>query len=354
VFSIRFFRIYDIGDEIDLLSLERDLAASTPTSRSRFKRVRPESITIDEPPLLVRLQGAAISTPLGTWTLSAMAKVFDFGAVSISLVLEDRDAPVTALEAAALHFAAHEELSPHFEQAFSELRELLLPHLGPRPIDAEFYDDYTIYLAEREDPAIDQAAILLGEKAGFSRAVREDTLRHTFSYYPDEKAVLSWNGAILFSPDPPLDLIELIEYAAVQVLELRFYERELSRQMEKMYDDIENADRQWWISRSFHYRALMKVLMSEQAEVSEVIEDVNNLIKVTEDVYYARVYAAALQVLRSGQWTDSVNRKLGTIRENYRMLSDEVNIQHAHFLEWIVILLIAFEIVVFLLPVPGH
>jgi len=49
-----------------------------------------------------------------------------------------------------------------------------------------------------------------------------------------------------------------------------------------------------------------------------------------------------------------VNRKLATIRETYRMLSDEVNIQHAHFLEWIVILLIAFEIVIFLLPVAGH
>ncbi|HOT02869.1 MAG TPA: hypothetical protein PK069_01660 [Methanolinea sp.] len=354
MFSIRFFRIYDIGDEVDLRCLERELAASTPTSRSRFNRVRPASITIAEPPLLVRLQGSTISTPRGTRTLSAMAKVFDFGAISICLCLVDQEAPSTALEEAALHFAAHEGLSPHFERALSELREVLRPVLGERPIDAEFYEEYTIYQADREDPGIDQVAILLGEKGGFSQGVREDTLRHTFSYYPDEKAVLSWNGTILFSPDPLLDLIELIEYAAVQVLELRFYERELSRQMERMYDDIENADRQWWISRSFKYRALMKALMSEQAEVSEVIEDVNNLIKVTEDVYYARVYAAALQVLRSGQWTDSVNRKLATIRETYRMLSDEVNIQHAHFLEWIIILLIAFEIVIFLLPVAGH
>ncbi len=354
MYAIRFYRIYDIGDEIGLPLLERDLAASMPISRSQFHRVRPTSITIKEPPLLVRLQGAQIRTPRGDMALAAVARVYDFGAVSICLTLEEMDAPARALEEVALAFAAHEGLSLHFERALADLMEILRPHIGDRPVDPDFYDEYTIYLAEREDPALDQVAILLGENAGFSQAVRDDTLRHTFSYYPEEKAVLSWNGAILFSPDPPLDLIELIEYAAVQVLELRFYERELSRQMERMYDDIENADRQWWISRSFHYRALMKGLMSEQAEVSEVIEDVNNLIKVTEDVYYARVYAAALQVLRSGQWTDSVNRKLATIRETYRMLSDEVNIQHAHFLEWIVILLIAFEIVIFLLPVAGH
>ncbi len=354
MYAIRFFRIYDIGDEVRLGSLEQDLAASMPTSRSRFHRVSPASITIDEPPILVRLQGAAIRTPTRDLPLTALAKVFDFGAISICLCLEDREAPAAVLEEVALAFAAHEGLSPHFERALSELREVLRPSLGERPIDAEFYEEYTIFHADREDPGIDQVAVLLGEKAGFSQGVREDCLRYTFSYYPDEKAVLSWGASILFSPDPPLDLIELIEYAAVQVLELRFYERELSRQMERMYDDIENAERLWWISRSFHYRALMKGLMSEQAEVSEVIEDVNNLIKVTEDVYYARVYAAALQVLRSGQWTDSVNRKLATIRETYRMLSDEVNIQHAHFLEWIIILLIAFEIVIFLLPVAGH
>jgi uncharacterized Rmd1/YagE family protein len=39
-----------------------------------------------------------------------------------------------------------------------------------------------------------------------------------------------------------------------------------------------------------------------------------------------------------------VNRKIAVIRETYAMLSDEVRIQHSNFLEWIVILLIAFEI----------
>ena len=69
---------------------------------------------------------------------------------------------------------------------------------------------------------------------------------------------------------------------------------------------------------------------------------------MTEDVYYARVYAAALKILRSGQWSESVSRKIDVIRENYSMLSDEVRIQHSNFLEWVVILLIAFEIIVML------
>jgi uncharacterized Rmd1/YagE family protein len=84
--------------------------------------------------------------------------------------------------------------------------------------------------------------------------------------------------------------------------------------------------------------------METYAEISEIIEKVNNLIKVTEDVYYARVYATALKVFRSGQWSESVTRKIEVIQENYSMLSDEVRIQHSNLLEWVIIILIALEL----------
>jgi len=129
----------------------------------------------------------------------------------------------------------------------------------------------------------------------------------------------------------------------VQVLELRYYDRELSRGMEKMYDDIEHADRLSQFRRSRKYHAIMAKQMEMYAEISEIIEKVDNLIKVTEDIYYARVYATALKVLRSGQWSESVTRKIDVIQENYSMLSDEVRIQHSNFLEWVIIILIALE-----------
>jgi hypothetical protein len=127
------------------------------------------------------------------------------------------------------------------------------------------------------------------------------------------------------------------------VLELRYYDRELTRQMEKMYDDIEHAERLWRFLRTRQFHAIMARQMETYAEISEIIEKVNNLIKVTEDVYYARVYAAALKVLRSSQWSESASRKINVIRENYSMLSDEVRIVHSNFLEWVIIVLIALE-----------
>ena len=348
MYAIRFYRIYDVGDEIDLSALEKALASSMAIARTGFVRVRPTSMTIEEPPLLLRLQPAYAEIGGTGCTFTVVSRVFDFGAMSICLILEEMDAPASALQDAAARFSGEGVLDPHFSAALLQVRTILASIVGDRSIDEDFYDDYTIYLSERLDESVDPGEILLGEKEDFSPEIRQDTLQNQLSYARDDRAILSWNGAILISPQPPSDLIELIEFAAVQVLELRFYDRELSRQMEKMYDDIEVADRLFWYSKVRQYHSLMKVLMRTQTEVSEIVEKVNNLIKITEDVYYARVYAMALKVLRSQQWTESLNRRIGIIRENYRMLSDEVDVQHSNFLEWVVIILIAFEVALFL------
>lgn len=349
-YAIRFYRIYDIGEETDLSSLENALARSMVIARASFVRVRPASMTIAEPPLLIRLPPVSVQHGTDTFTCFVSVRIFDFGAISICLILEERDAPAALLEPAALRFPGQAGLDHHFAAALAQVHEILTPYIGDRNIDQRFYDDYTIYLADRLDDAVDPVAVLLGEKLDFSAGLRNDTLKHQLSYEISDRAILSWSGAILVGPEHPADLIELIEFAAVQVFELRFYDRELSSHMAKMFDDIEVADKLFWYRKLRQYHTLMKVLMRTQTEVSEVIEKVNNLIKITDDVYYARVYAMALQVLRSTQWTESVNRRMEVIRENYRMLSDEVDVQHSNFLEWVIIILIAIEVAIFL---PG-
>jgi uncharacterized Rmd1/YagE family protein len=56
----------------------------------------------------------------------------------------------------------------------------------------------------------------------------------------------------------------------------------------------------------------------------------------------------ALDVLHISQWRSSVNRRIEVIHHSYSMLSDEVNVQHSYFLEWVIIALIALEFAVVL------
>jgi hypothetical protein len=343
VITLRFYRIYDIGREIDLDWLEKALAQSYFTARSSFVRVKQKSIMIEDPPLMIQMHPIRVERDGKPFEFSVVARVYDIGAISFCFVYENRDAHYSTLEEIAFLFAGQEGLSEFYVQYLKTLGEIIKPHIKNFAIDPDFFEDYTVYVTEHRDDTIDPVPLLIGEKTNTSPQMRDEIIKNSLSYTSDDLAILSWDSALLCSPDSPTDLIDLIEYANVQVLELRYYDRELTREMEKMYDDIEHADRLSQFRRSRQYHAIMAKQMETYAEVSEVIEKVDNLIKVTEDVYYARVYATALRVLRSRQWSESVTRKIDVIRENYSMLSDEVRIQHSNFLEWVIIILIALE-----------
>ena len=66
--------------------------------------------------------------------------------------------------------------------------------------------------------------------------------------------------------------------------------------------------------------------------------------QVTEDVYLARVYAAAMELFRVPNVNAAVDRKLAIIRETYAALHSEAAGGRAELLEAAILLLIAVEI----------
>jgi hypothetical protein len=348
MFVCRYYRIYDIGREIDLAALEKalteDPAAGYSLGRAGFQRVKPKSIMLEAQPLMLKMNPFTTERDGRQLGFSVVAKIYDIGALSLCFIIEDPGSPGPRLEEIAVSLYGQEGLVEYFSEYFMQLAGLLRPHLRDMTLTPGFYEDYVIYVLDHIDQSVDSAVLLSGERDGvLSPQMRDEITRNSLSYRSDDLVILSWDAALICEPENPADIIDLIEFANVQVLELRYYDRELTRQMAKMYDDIEFADKMPGFRRSRRYHAIMSELMMTSAEISEITEKVNNLIKVTEDVYYARVYATVLKVIRSGQWSESVNRKIEVIRQNYSMLSDEVRIQHSNFLEWVIIVLIALE-----------
>jgi uncharacterized Rmd1/YagE family protein len=85
------------------------------------------------------------------------------------------------------------------------------------------------------------------------------------------------------------------------------------------------------------------------ADVTEVTERVDNALKVTDDVYWNRLYSALLTVLRVDVWRSGVEHKLELLRETYGLLQDETGADRAVVLELTIITLIVVEIVLALL-----
>lgn len=81
------------------------------------------------------------------------------------------------------------------------------------------------------------------------------------------------------------------------------------------------------------------------AEVTELTERVDNALQVTEDVYLARVYAAAMDLFCVPNVSAAVDRKLSIIRDAYSALYSEASGGRAELLEIAILVLIAIEIV---------
>jgi hypothetical protein len=82
------------------------------------------------------------------------------------------------------------------------------------------------------------------------------------------------------------------------------------------------------------------------AEITDTNARVENALKVTEDVYWNRVYSAALSTLRVEVWRRSITETLQVLRETAALLHDEAQEAWTTSLEVLVIVLIAVELIV--------
>ena len=342
MFSIYIYRIYETGQEFDLNRLEKALPGERMPARARFYRVSPKSIQIPVQPLVVNLGHFLHESDWGTVPFGAQAKIYDLGAISICLNYDVSSDQPGDPETVALRLAGQNGLDYLFARCLQSLQALLQPLLDKFDLDPDF-EDYTIYTITQPSEVQDPVPLLMGERLAFSETIRSQILRSRLSYSEADFAIVTWDTALLCDPEDTSDLRDLIEFANVQLLELRYYDNQLTGEMEVMYNDIDGAAATPNYRKMGYYRRIIGHRMQMIADITEIRERIENLIKITEDIYYARVYQTTLEVLRADQWTASLNRKLQVIQQNYNLLLNEVNIQHSNFLEWIIIILIALE-----------
>jgi hypothetical protein len=194
------------------------------------------------------------------------------------------------------------------------------------------------------------AALLIGERQRLSSAALRELIPHRFSYYEDDLAVVSWESALVVEPRvEDRDVEYILEFANAQLLELRVYDQQLDADLPALYDRAEAARARRSPRLTGRFRAVLSDLQTRVADVTETVERVENALKVTNDVYLARVYAAALELFRAQAWRRGIDRKLAILRETYTMLGSEAQAARAEFLEIVVVVLILGELLLALM-----
>ncbi len=352
-------RLYDVAYAIDLSEIEAIATRLAPTAvtRIRLRRADPKAIAFGVPPIEIGLRPLELELD-GAWrTIDAIARVYDFGVVSVALRLQAADLTwdgFVALSGAVKRTVSGPDAARLWTELLDRLLELIEPAIG-RPTFRGLEEDYQLSIVrDFEEPLlaedllrrIDLAPLLSGEVKPLSEGARSDLLRHTFSYYRDDLAVLTWDHAFLYEPaSGDRDVADVLEVANAQLLEMRYYDELLDRELPRMYARVAEARRTLRGLAVRRYADLARDLHRLVAEVTETTEKADNALKVTEDVYLARIYAAALDLFRVRSWDAAVDRKLSIIRDTYQTLYDEAATGRAELLEAAIVLLIVLEII---------
>lgn len=360
-------RLVDVADSIDLAQAEtlwREHAARQPVGgaqRRQLSATPPKAVAFGVPPLSIPLDSVTLTIGELRVEATMTARMYDFGAITLAM-----NVPAGGLtwpEFATRMNAVDRAVGP--ESGSAELWDMALKRVTDvlaaalvRPSTAQLDEDYLIGVVNKFDgqPSaeelmgrIDLAALLSGEQRQLSQAARIDLLRHRFSYYEDDLVVLTWDRAFIYEPRGDSDVADVIEVANAQLMEMRYYDELLDAELPRMYGHVAEARSGLNLLRSRRYAGLARRLYGLVAEVTELTERIDNALQVTEDVYLARVYAAALDQFRVASVTAAVNRKLAIIRETYTALYEEAAGARAELLEIAIVALIVVEVAMALL-----
>ena len=352
------YRLFDVAYEIDLAKAEDVWARTvrTGSTRGRLTTTPPKAVAFGVPPLALSLGTITLALPDGPLQAIVTARLYEFGVVSVAIRVAVVDLSWDAFSQRLNAVDRVVGMAPA-SNLWTDLLDRVRRGIGDglvRPTPAALEEDYLVGVAnafsekmtaERLLERLDLVPLLSGEQRALSESARRDLLRHRYSYYTDDLVVLTWDRAFIYEPRGDADVIDVLEVANAQLLEMRYYDELLDAELPRMYTLVDAARRRWSLPGTRRFADLARRLYTMVAEVTELTEKVDNALQVTEDVYLARIYAAALELFRVPTVSAAVDRKLSIIRDTYTALYDEASSSRSGLLEIVIVVLIAVEII---------
>lgn len=351
------FFAYDIAFAINLDEAERSLSSAT--QRGGIKRQHPAPAYFEYHPAPVRVTQAADPLPLGIYQSRPDVDVvlYDFGAVSVMYSIPLMG-PLSGLCALSEELYNNERLLADSRQRVEQLLTVIHAALA-KPQIADVVEDYVIFHIKSfatpcpPDPlrtahASIIARMLRAERQELSTQEKQDALSRCSSFGLDDVTIIDWHAALVVDRDGA-DICSVLEFANVELLEMRYLDQLLDAALERSYETVSiHLERSLWTPGS--YRTGLHDIVQFQLDSAILFEGVNNALKLLGDQFLARVYRVVSERFHLAEWDASILRKLHTLESLYEKMSDQAASHRMEILEWIIILLIALSIVLPFIP----
>jgi hypothetical protein len=330
--------VYDAAFSIDLNEVERRIR-SFKRERIKHKRRAPKYFDYTPAPLKI------------TQEPGVELIVYDFGAVSV-IYRMPLTGDFSSLLSLSEELYENERLLAESRRRVEEFLQLVGPAVSKGHISS-FVEDYLIFQIESFDPpmpveklttqyASEITKVLRAESREPSMDEVNDAFSQHISYGKDDIAIIDWNAAIVVDKEPE-DVLTVLEFANVELLEMRFLDQRLDGALSSAYERLSKRARRWFPFGSDP--SDLRDISQWQVDSAILFEGVNNALKLLGDQYLARLYRMVAHRFHLQDWDGSIFRKLETLQSIYQKISDQVVTRRMEVLEWIIIILFVVSIV---------
>ena len=338
---------FDVCEEINLDSL-RDIFGARRQEAS-FKHPAPGYVRFQRAPVVQPVEPLILESGE---RLDVQIKYYDYGVLSVVFEL-----PFTGDWDTLVRLASRWVWDTDFTSFAQKIVKQKIERARPALVklyDSWLHEDYFVFhvrdiagspsaaeLLAAEGGRI--AQIVRGENVPLSDGEQQEIMQSKISYYPNDLAVISWNAAFLYDSEAGAETaIQLLEYANSQLLEFRHYDELLTRELQSVYDFMDQGSGIWarWCTAK-RARLLHTVLL----DVDELTERADNAIKFLSDMFSARLYKVAASKIGVTDYKDLVNQKVHTAEELYRFMVDQFHQSRAFVLELMVVVILIIDLI---------
>ena len=338
---------FDVCEEINLDSL-RDIFGARRQEAS-FKHPAPGYVRFQRPPVVQPVEPLILESGE---RLDVQIKYYDYGVLSVVFELPFAGDWDTLVRLAS-RWVWDTDFTSFAQKIVKQKIERARPALV-KLYDSWLHEDYFVFHV-RDIAGSPSAAELLaaqggriaqivrGENVPLSDGEQQEIMLSKISYYPNDLAVISWNAAFLYDSEAGAETaIQLLEYANSQLLEFRHYDELLTRELQSVYDFMDQGSGIWARWRTAKRARLLHTVL---LDVDELTERADNAIKFLSDMFSARLYKVAASKIGVTDYKDLVNQKVHTAEELYRFMVDQFHQSRAFVLELMVVVILIIDLI---------
>jgi hypothetical protein len=338
---------FDVCEEINLDSL-RDIFGARRQEAS-FKHAAPGYVRFQRAPVVEPVEPLILESGE---RLDVQIKYYDYGVLSVVFEL-----PFSGDWDTLVRLAGRWVWDTDFTSFAQKIVQQKIDRARPALVklyESWLHEDYFVFHVRdiAGNPSASEllaaeggriAQIVRGENMQLSEGEQQEIMQSKISYYPNDLAIISWNGAFLYDSTAGAEtVIRLLEYANSQLLEFRHYDELLTRELASVYDFMDHGSGIWARWRTAKRASRLHTVL---LDVDELTERADNAIKFLSDMFSARLYKVAASKIGVTDYKDLVNQKVHTAEELYRFMVDQFHQSRAFVLELMVVIILIIDLI---------